>query len=367
MLNEGYVRLFRSITSWEWYDDIPTFRLFTHLLLTCNWQEKKWHGHLIKPGQRVVSLKKLSEETGLSLQAVRTAISHMESTGEVTRFQHGKIGVVAIKNWDKFQEGNTIPNTNINTKATRNQHGTNTELTPIEESKKAIKQESKKNPIVPRDFDDLCGICVTDNARAAQKEVASWLKGRGYSCTLEVPVADRGDGRTGRIDLVAERDDIRVAIEIDRESPREKSLFKLRQFDCAKVVIVRDGALKGTRTTQDGIKICYLSCKKYDGFDQFWAAYPKKRSKGAARKAWDKLHVDSTMQATILQAIERAKQSEDWQKDGGQYIPYPATWLNAEGWEDEEPGPEPPPDRPPVKMHWVVPNPDSDNWEDLVP
>ena len=141
MLNEGYVRLFRSITSWEWYDDIPTFRLFTHLLLTCNWQEKKWHGHLIKPGQRVVSLKKLSEETGLSLQAVRTAISHMESTGELTRFQHGKIGVVAIKNWDKFQEGNTIPNTNINTKATRNQHGTNTELTPNEESKKVRKQE----------------------------------------------------------------------------------------------------------------------------------------------------------------------------------------------------------------------------------
>ena len=141
MLNEGYVRLFRSITSWEWYDDIPTFRLFTHLLLTCNWQEKKWHGHLIKPGQRVVSLKKLSEETGLSLQAVRTAISHMESTGEVTRFQHGKIGVVAIKNWDKFQEGNTIPNTNINTDVTQNQHGANTELTPIEESKKAIKQE----------------------------------------------------------------------------------------------------------------------------------------------------------------------------------------------------------------------------------
>lgn len=104
-----------------------------------------------------------------------------------------------------------------------------------------------------------------------------------------------------------------------------------------------------------------------DLFERFWAAYPKKKSKGQARKAWDKLHVDSTMLATILQAVERAKQSEDWQKDGGQYIPYPATWLNAEGWEDEEPGPDPPPDRPPVKMHWVVPNPDSDNWEDLVP
>ena len=104
-----------------------------------------------------------------------------------------------------------------------------------------------------------------------------------------------------------------------------------------------------------------------DLFERFWAAYPKKKSKGQARRAWDKLKPGSTMVDQMLLAIERAKQSEDWQKDGGQYIPYPATWLNAEGWEDEEPGPEPPPDRPPVKMHWVVPNPDSDNWEDLVP
>ena len=104
-----------------------------------------------------------------------------------------------------------------------------------------------------------------------------------------------------------------------------------------------------------------------DLFERFWAAYPKKKSKGQARRAWDKLKPGSTMVDQMLLAIERAKQSEDWQKDGGQYIPYPATWLNAEGWEDEEPAPEPPPDRPPVKMHWVVPNPDSDNWEDLVP
>lgn len=104
-----------------------------------------------------------------------------------------------------------------------------------------------------------------------------------------------------------------------------------------------------------------------DLFERFWAAYPKKKSKGQARRAWDKLKPGSTMVDQMLLAIERAKQSEDWQKDGGQYIPYPATWLNAEGWEDEEPGQDPPPDLPPVKMHWVVPNPDSDNWKDLVP
>ena len=70
-------------------------------------------------------------------------------------------------------------------------------------------------------------------------------------------------------------------------------------------------------------------------FEQFWAVYPKKRSKGQARKAWDKLNPDEQLLTRILDAVERAKTSGDWAKDGGKFIPYPATWLNAEGWLDE--------------------------------
>lgn len=70
-------------------------------------------------------------------------------------------------------------------------------------------------------------------------------------------------------------------------------------------------------------------------FDEFWARYPKKKNKGQAERAWLKLKPDETLFAAILSGLERAKASYDWQKDGGQYIPYPATWLNAKGWEDE--------------------------------
>lgn len=72
-----------------------------------------------------------------------------------------------------------------------------------------------------------------------------------------------------------------------------------------------------------------------DRFETFWTAYPKKRSKGAAEKAWAKIKPNEQLTGEILSALERAKTSADWQKDGGQYIPYPATWLNAKGWEDD--------------------------------
>lgn len=69
-------------------------------------------------------------------------------------------------------------------------------------------------------------------------------------------------------------------------------------------------------------------------FETFWVAYPKKRSKGQAEKTWLKIKPDKDLLQKILSAIENAKESHDWKKDGGKFVPYPATWLNAKGWED---------------------------------
>ncbi len=73
---------------------------------------------------------------------------------------------------------------------------------------------------------------------------------------------------------------------------------------------------------------------KVDGFSEFWQAYPRKTAKQAALKAWNKLKPDADLQQTILSALEQQKRSVQWQKDGGQFIPYPATWLNGRRWED---------------------------------
>lgn len=72
------------------------------------------------------------------------------------------------------------------------------------------------------------------------------------------------------------------------------------------------------------------------GFEAFWNAYPKKKSKGDAEKAWKKLNPNEQLLAIIIAKIEQAKTSDQWTKDGGQYIPHPATWLNRKGWEDED-------------------------------
>lgn len=54
----------------------------------------------------------------------------------------------------------------------------------------------------------------------------------------EVYVPNRGDGHTGRIDLVIKSHNGIIAIEIDRKSPRKKSLFKLQKFQADKKYLI---------------------------------------------------------------------------------------------------------------------------------
>lgn len=70
-------------------------------------------------------------------------------------------------------------------------------------------------------------------------------------------------------------------------------------------------------------------------FNAFWKAYPNKKGKGAARKKWERLKPDEVLFNTIMTALERQKNTEQWTKNNGQFIPHPTTWLNQERWEDE--------------------------------
>jgi hypothetical protein len=69
-------------------------------------------------------------------------------------------------------------------------------------------------------------------------------------------------------------------------------------------------------------------------FAAFWNAYPRKKSKGDAWKVWQRLKCKSLLQQ-ILTAVKVQRQTHDWTKDNGQFIPYPASWLNDRAWEDD--------------------------------
>ncbi len=83
---------------------------------------------------------------------------------------------------------------------------------------------------------------------------------------------------------------------------------------------------------------CAPPCAPLHEFDEFWKAYPRKCDKQRARKAWAKLRPPPLK--AILDALAWQRELPDWRKENGEFVPYPASYLNGRRWEDERPAPQ---------------------------
>jgi len=85
-----------------------------------------------------------------------------------------------------------------------------------------------------------------------------------------------------------------------------------------------------TKEHENGKKVPIAHAAAFAGF---WEMYPRKVGKAAAEKAFNKISLE--LLPTITAALEAHKRSDQWNKDGGRFILYPATWLNQRRWEDD--------------------------------
>lgn len=121
MNDNGWIKLHRSILTWEWWDDFNVRALFIYCLLKANPTEKQWHGTTIPRGSFVTSLPELAKGTGLSVQKIRTAISKLKSTGEITDQSTREYRIVTICNYSTYQVvGNSEQQTNQQTEQQTN-------------------------------------------------------------------------------------------------------------------------------------------------------------------------------------------------------------------------------------------------------
>ena len=81
-----------------------------------------------------------------------------------------------------------------------------------------------------------------------------------------------------------------------------------------------------------------ISCSKSKpdpDFDTFWKAYPRKIAKAKALQAWKKWNGNRPDIQIVVSKIDQFKKTDQWTEENGKYIPYPASWINAGGWDDE--------------------------------
>ena len=93
----------RNITSWRWYKNANTMRLFIHLLLAANIKDAPFEKTIIHRGQLATSYERLSEQLDFSLKECRTGVEHLKETGEISVKRYSKFICITINNYDAYQ------------------------------------------------------------------------------------------------------------------------------------------------------------------------------------------------------------------------------------------------------------------------
>lgn len=190
--NSGFVFLHRKLTNWEWYTNVNTAHLFIHCLLSANHKDNMWQGIKIKRGSFITSRAKLSAQTGLSEQAVRTALDHLKQTGEITCEGKNKYTIITVNNYSEYQQ----PTSNQPAKQPRknqrnNQQTTNKQpqtiminndnkiYSPAPKGAEGIYEKTKKKSALSAA--PLGGAPPAADKPPAKSEVMLWFHERGYS------------------------------------------------------------------------------------------------------------------------------------------------------------------------------------------
>lgn len=175
----GWIKMYRSILEWDWWSDHNVTRLFLYFLVKANSVDKKWRGIVVKRGSFVTGLTQISEETGLSIQQLRTAIEKLKSTGEITDESTSQYRIVTICNYDKYQ---VKQDEYQQTDQQSEQHTNNSQSTDEQQTNNNNKEDKKESNIKEKEdtivsskkkfsfFDELVALGV-------KKDIATdWMK-----------------------------------------------------------------------------------------------------------------------------------------------------------------------------------------------
>lgn len=145
-MNGTYIKLYRKMTEWEWYDDTNCVRVFLHLMLKANWNESTYKGYDIPRGSIVTGRKALSEQLGLSEQTIRTTIKKLVNSQSINQQVTSKFSILSVCHYDTYNPDKSVDQPAANQQTNQQ---TNRKVTTSKEDKKLRRKEDNKTTYVP--------------------------------------------------------------------------------------------------------------------------------------------------------------------------------------------------------------------------
>lgn len=164
----GWIKIHRKFLDWEWFNKSEAVHLFMYLVLKANHKDGQWQGIDIKKGQFVTSFGKISSDTGISLQTIRTLLKKFEKSNEINIQTTNKYSVVTICKYECYQKETEETNEQL----TNKQQSTNNQLT-------TNKNEKNNKEIYIPEFSEFLAYAISQVPNVIQQEVKlkydSWI------------------------------------------------------------------------------------------------------------------------------------------------------------------------------------------------
>lgn len=144
----GYIKLYRKLVKWGWYQDNVVKGLFLHCLLMASFKDFDWMGRRFTAGQFITSRKHLAQDLGFTEMQIRTALKKLESTKEITTETTNRFTIITVNNWGNYQGDDNEDNQDFNHQITNKQPTDNQQITNKQPHRKNVKNNKNvKNSI----------------------------------------------------------------------------------------------------------------------------------------------------------------------------------------------------------------------------
>lgn len=178
-MNNGWIKIHRSMLDWEWWDDQNTRMLWLTILLSVNHEPKRWHGITVDAGEMITSYAALAQKSGLSYQSVRTSLEHLISTHEVTCESTHQFTRIKVVKWAEFQSLDAPPNIPTNTRSNRplteHQQSTNNK-----QECKNDKNVRNKNNTIPPTLAEVTEYCKSRHNNVDPQTFMDFYESKGW-------------------------------------------------------------------------------------------------------------------------------------------------------------------------------------------
>lgn len=173
-MNDGYIRLYRKLLSWQWFKDANTLQVFIALLLDANYEESKFKFEIIKRGQCLTSIKRLQELTGLTSRQIRTSLDKLQKSGEIDKQTTNRYSVITIKKYDDYQDID---------KQMTNKRQTNDNIKEYKEEKEykeSISKDIPKKVFLKPTLEEITDYCNERNNGVDAERFYNFYESKGW-------------------------------------------------------------------------------------------------------------------------------------------------------------------------------------------